>query len=138
MELGQSSGRFEHDPSMRMGALSNKAVERLRRWLEQHVDEMAALLADFIAIPTAPDCSRPVSMPREAYQLTRTARDFYPSRTARGSTSTCAESLHARRSTPLPPCTFSHERRRGESWPVVQNEIPWTGEQVSTTAPVST
>lgn len=37
---------------MRMRALANEAVERLRRWLEQHEDEMAALLADFIAIPT--------------------------------------------------------------------------------------
>lgn len=52
MELGQSSAGFDHDPSMGMRALQNKAVERLRRWLEQHVDEMAALLADFIAIPT--------------------------------------------------------------------------------------
>src|SRR5215467_3483710 len=52
MELGQSHGRFDHDPSMGMRAVQNKAVERLRRWLEQHEDEMAAMLADFIAIPT--------------------------------------------------------------------------------------
>lgn len=37
---------------MGMPALPNKTVERLQRWLEQHEDEMAALLADFIAIPT--------------------------------------------------------------------------------------
>jgi succinyl-diaminopimelate desuccinylase len=37
---------------MGIRALPNKTVERLRRWLEQHEDEMAALLADFIAIPT--------------------------------------------------------------------------------------
>ena len=35
-----------------MRTLQNKAGERLRRWLEQREDEMAALLADFIAIPT--------------------------------------------------------------------------------------
>ena len=52
MELGQSQGRFDHDPSMGMRTVQNKAVERLRRWLEQHEDEMAAMLADFIAIPT--------------------------------------------------------------------------------------
>lgn len=35
-----------------MRTLQNKAGERLRRWLEQREDEMAVLLADFIAIPT--------------------------------------------------------------------------------------
>jgi succinyl-diaminopimelate desuccinylase len=52
MELGQFPGRFEHNPSMVMRARQTRAVERLLRWLEKREDQMAALLADLIAIPT--------------------------------------------------------------------------------------
>src|SRR6266571_2302727 len=52
MELGQFLGRFEHNPSMGMRARQTKAVEQLLGWLQQREDQMAALLADLIAIPT--------------------------------------------------------------------------------------
>jgi succinyl-diaminopimelate desuccinylase len=51
MELGEFYWRFEHG-SMSAGALQDKTVARLLSWLREREDEMAALLADLVAVPT--------------------------------------------------------------------------------------
>jgi succinyl-diaminopimelate desuccinylase len=52
MELGQLYRWSEHDSDMSTRAQQGKTVERLMSWLGQREDEMAALLADLVAVPT--------------------------------------------------------------------------------------
>src|SRR5207245_9398963 len=52
MELGEFYWWTEHKCAMNAKAQEDRAVARLLRWLREREGEMAALLADLVAVPT--------------------------------------------------------------------------------------